>query len=81
LKGSTFSHVFGTNQTALENFLLEKRIKGPCWLNIKNPVKANPPVSWCKVEVWFLCSLKFYYVALFERKCVLKGYSYEHEPN
>jgi DNA polymerase alpha subunit A len=54
LKGSTFSHVFGTNQTALENFLLEKRIKGPCWLNIKNPVKANPPVSWCKVEVWFL---------------------------
>ena len=53
LKGSTFSHVFGTNASTLENFLLEKRIKGPCWLNIKNAQKANAPVSWCKVEVNF----------------------------
>jgi DNA polymerase alpha subunit A len=51
LKGSTFSHIFGANTSALENFLLSKRIKGPCWLNIKNPLKASPPVSWCKVEV------------------------------
>lgn len=51
LKGATFSHVFGANTSALENFLLTKRIKGPCWLNIKNPLKASPPVSWCKVEV------------------------------
>ena len=51
LKGSTFSHIFGANASALENFLLEKRIKGPCWLNIKNPQKASPPISWCKVEV------------------------------
>ncbi|KZS08622.1 DNA polymerase [Daphnia magna] len=50
LKGATFSHIFGANTSALENFLLDKRIKGPCWLNVKNPQKANPPVSWCKVE-------------------------------
>lgn len=52
LKGATFSHIFGANTSALENFLLDKRIKGPCWLNVKNPQKANPPVSWCKVEVF-----------------------------
>ncbi|EFX79893.1 hypothetical protein DAPPUDRAFT_304346 [Daphnia pulex] len=52
LKGATFSHVFGANTSALENFLLEKRVKGPCWLNIKNPQKANPHVSWCKVEAF-----------------------------
>lgn len=50
LKGDTFSHAFGTGASALENFLLEKKVKGPCWLNIKNPIKASPPVSWCKVE-------------------------------
>ena len=51
LKGATFSKIFGTNTSALELLLLDKRIKGPCWLNIKNPTKASPPVSWCKVEV------------------------------
>lgn len=51
LKGATFSRVFGANASSLENFLLEKRIKGPCWLNIKNPQQSNAPISWCKVEV------------------------------
>ena len=54
LKGATFSRIFGASASSLENFLLDKRVKGPCWLNIKNPIKASPPVSWCKVEVsWF----------------------------
>lgn len=54
LKGATFSQIFGTHQSALENLLLAKRIKGPCWLKIKNPIKASPPVSWCKFEVIYL---------------------------
>ncbi|KAM3592904.1 uncharacterized protein V6R79_001516 [Siganus canaliculatus] len=50
LKGATFSHVFGTNTSSLEHFLLNRKIKGPCWLDIKTPQLMNQPVSWCKVE-------------------------------
>ncbi|XP_061569459.1 DNA polymerase alpha catalytic subunit isoform X2 [Cololabis saira] len=50
LKGTTFSHVFGTNTSSLEHFLLGRKIKGPCWLDIKTPQLMNQPVSWCKVE-------------------------------
>ncbi|KAK7879394.1 hypothetical protein WMY93_030730 [Mugilogobius chulae] len=50
LKGATFSHVFGTNTSSLEHFLLSRKIKGPCWLDIKTPQLINQPVSWCKVE-------------------------------
>ncbi|MGH0191313.1 UNVERIFIED_CONTAM: hypothetical protein FKN15_059659 [Acipenser sinensis] len=42
--------VFGTNTTSLEHFLLGRKIKGPCWLDVKTPQLASQPVSWCKVE-------------------------------
>lgn len=59
--GETFSHVFGTNTSPLEIFLLDRRIKGPCWLDIKFPQLPSPVVSWCKVEVriYFIISLHF----------------------
>ncbi|XP_074785797.1 DNA polymerase alpha catalytic subunit isoform X1 [Athene noctua] len=50
LKGQTFSHVFGTNTSSLELLLMSRKIKGPCWLEIKNPQPSNQSVSWCKVE-------------------------------
>ncbi|XP_030058230.1 DNA polymerase alpha catalytic subunit isoform X2 [Microcaecilia unicolor] len=50
LKGETFSHVFGTNTSSLELLLLSRKIKGPSWLEIRNPQLSNQPVSWCKVE-------------------------------
>ncbi|XP_038613326.1 DNA polymerase alpha catalytic subunit [Tachyglossus aculeatus] len=50
LKGEMFSHVFGTNTSSLELFLMSRKIKGPCWLEVKNPQLLNQPVSWCKVE-------------------------------
>jgi DNA polymerase alpha subunit A len=34
LVGETFSHVFGTNTSALETFLLDHKIKGPSWLDV-----------------------------------------------
>ena len=37
ISGETFSSVFGTKTSSLELFLLEQKIYGPCWLNIKNP--------------------------------------------
>jgi len=37
LAGETFSHVFGTNTSALEMLILDRRIKGQCWLDISSP--------------------------------------------
>ena len=34
--GKTFRHVFNTQQSLLERLILSRKIKGPCWLNIKN---------------------------------------------
>ncbi|CAN9506180.1 unnamed protein product [Ophioblennius macclurei] len=56
LKGTTFSHIFGTNTSSLEHFLLSRKIKGPCWLDIKTPQLISQPVSWCKVEALALRS-------------------------
>ncbi|XP_024910225.1 DNA polymerase alpha catalytic subunit isoform X2 [Cynoglossus semilaevis] len=56
LKGATFSHIFGTNTSSLEHFLLSRKIKGPCWLDIKTPQRIGQPVSWCKVEALALRS-------------------------
>lgn len=50
LKGDTFSRIFGANQTSLEYFLLTAKIKGPCWLEMKDVKAASPQSSWCKVE-------------------------------
>ncbi|XP_026530756.1 DNA polymerase alpha catalytic subunit [Notechis scutatus] len=54
LKGETFSHVFGTNTSSLELLLISRKIKGPSWLEIKNPQLLSQPVSWCKVELMAL---------------------------
>nr|CAD7392203.1 unnamed protein product [Timema cristinae] len=50
LQGSTFSHVFGTNTSALELLLLGRKIKGPCWLDVNEPQLVSNPVSWCRLE-------------------------------
>jgi DNA polymerase alpha subunit A len=50
LKGETFSRVFGANQSSLERFLLDRRIKGPSWIDIKMVSPSEPPSSWCKLE-------------------------------
>ncbi|XP_018324520.1 DNA polymerase alpha catalytic subunit [Agrilus planipennis] len=49
--GETFSRVFGTKSSFLEIFLLERKIKGPCWLDVTNPESVSNPMSWCKFEV------------------------------
>jgi hypothetical protein len=37
MQGETFSHVFGTNTSLFEQFVLCRNIMGPTWLKIKNP--------------------------------------------
>ncbi|KAJ8971883.1 hypothetical protein NQ314_000496 [Rhamnusium bicolor] len=50
-KPRTFSKIFGSNTSFLEILLLERKIKGPCWLDISSPVPVSNPISWCKFEV------------------------------
>ncbi|KAF4213684.1 hypothetical protein CNMCM8980_009275 [Aspergillus fumigatiaffinis] len=50
-KGETFSHVFGTNTSLFEQFVLWKNIMGPCWLKIEDAdFTAVNNASWCKFE-------------------------------
>ncbi|ORX36128.1 hypothetical protein BD324DRAFT_642777 [Kockovaella imperatae] len=48
--GSTFSHVFGTNTSAFELFVVKRKIMGPCWLKITGAEQSSKAMSWCKVE-------------------------------
>lgn len=50
LAGDTFSHVFNYNQSSLERFIIDLKLKGPGWLRIRNPISSSPPISWCKFE-------------------------------
>lgn len=50
-RGETFSHVFGTNTSLFEQFVLWKNIMGPCWLKIEEAdFSAVNNASWCKFE-------------------------------
>lgn len=49
LNGDTFSHVFGTQASFLENFLLEKRIKGPCWIELEEVEESCTRVTFMRV--------------------------------
>ncbi|KAH6624453.1 hypothetical protein B0J18DRAFT_178543 [Chaetomium sp. MPI-SDFR-AT-0129] len=51
-KGETFSHAFGANTSLFEQFVLWKRIKGPCWLKIADAdFGALKNASHCRLEV------------------------------
>lgn len=39
-----FARIFGTNTSAFELFVIKRKIKGPCWLQIKDPEVANKGV-------------------------------------
>ncbi|KAG8221963.1 hypothetical protein J437_LFUL007804 [Ladona fulva] len=48
--GRTISRVFGTETSFLELLLLERRIKGPCWIEVHRAEAAKSRLSWCVVE-------------------------------
>lgn len=50
-KYSTIAHIFGTNTSPIETLLLERKIKGPCWLEIKNFKKTEASSSWTKEQI------------------------------
>ncbi|KAL8143366.1 hypothetical protein V2J09_016398 [Rumex salicifolius] len=58
LKGEHFSAVLGTKSSALELFLVKRKIKGPLWLFLSkfSLSSSHQRVSWCKFEVIVDCS-------------------------
>jgi len=49
--GKSYERIFGAGSSALELFLLKRKLMGPCWITIRKP-KLNPSViSWCRVEM------------------------------
>lgn len=53
LKGKSFCALLGARNSALELFLIKRKIKGPSWLQVSNfsTCSASQRVSWCKFEV------------------------------
>ncbi|XP_058109892.1 DNA polymerase alpha catalytic subunit [Magnolia sinica] len=53
LKGEHFFALLGSHSSALELFLVKRKIKGPSWLSVTNFVSCPSPqrVSWCKFEI------------------------------
>ncbi len=49
--GKTYERIFGTTSSALELFLLKRKLMGPCWVTIRKPKLNSSVVSWCKVEL------------------------------
>ncbi|EOX91455.1 DNA polymerase alpha catalytic subunit isoform 1 [Theobroma cacao] len=52
-KGETFCALHGTCSSALELFLVKRKVKGPSWLSVSNfsTCSASQRISWCKYEV------------------------------
>ncbi|KAM0750832.1 hypothetical protein T439DRAFT_289087 [Meredithblackwellia eburnea MCA 4105] len=53
-----YSHVFGSNTKPFERFVIDRKVMGPCWLNVSNATisqagvrSLHSPVSWTKFEV------------------------------
>ncbi|KAJ3706357.1 hypothetical protein LUZ61_010062 [Rhynchospora tenuis] len=57
LKGENYLALMGTHTSALELFLIKRRIKGPSWLSISKFMSCSTSerVSWCKFEVMVDC--------------------------
>ncbi|KFK28387.1 hypothetical protein AALP_AA8G508400 [Arabis alpina] len=53
LKGESFCALLGSHSSALELFILKRKIMGPSWLRISNFSTCSPTqqVSWCQFEI------------------------------
>ncbi|KDP31949.1 hypothetical protein JCGZ_12410 [Jatropha curcas] len=53
LKGENFCGLLGTHRSALELFLVKRKVKGPSWLSVSkfSTCPSSQKVSWCKFEI------------------------------
>ncbi len=50
VKGKNFSFCIGSTYSALETFLVKKKIKGPCWVRIENIRNTTSIITNRKLE-------------------------------
>jgi len=68
--GPAIERVFGTTVNALELLLIERKIKGPCWLDIKNVSPNVGRVAWCpQIVSKKLAYLMIYYIIIRRNQC------------
>ncbi len=49
--GKTYQRIFGANTDLLEDFIVRRKLMGPCWVTIRNPYLLDTPsFSHCRVE-------------------------------
>jgi hypothetical protein len=48
--GIYFSTILGAGSLITENFIVKRKLMGPCWVRIHKPVPTKAPLSWCKLE-------------------------------
>lgn len=51
VRGKTFSHCIGTTYSALETFLLTKKVKGPKWIRFDNIQNTSSLITHKKLEI------------------------------
>ena len=49
--GRCIEKILGAGSTPLEQFLIKRKLMGPCWVRIDAPVQRDSKVSWCVLEV------------------------------
>lgn len=48
--GENFVKILNAGATALETFILKRKLMGPCWVRVYDPMPTCSNVSWCKIE-------------------------------
>merc|ERR1719271_656378 len=49
--GRCIEKILGAGSTPLEQFMIKRKLMGPCWVRIDAPVQRDSKVSWCVLEV------------------------------
>ena len=49
--GTHFSKILGAGVSNLENFIIKRKLMGPCWVRLHSPKPSTSLVSWCKLEL------------------------------
>ena len=49
--GTSFERIFGANTATLENFLIKRKLMGPCWIEIRGYTLSTEKMSHCKLDL------------------------------
>ena len=47
----TIKHIFNSKLSIVENLIVHRRLKGPCWVKVVNPSKPKVKISNCRIEL------------------------------